>query len=117
MSAWTPADKDQHPLQAAIHDLARHYLMPTIVRAPAPRGPEGWHSLVLSDGQRATIFLEIAARAEIKFGPRAALAYDIKGRATLEDNGFAFTGDVVVDRATRAFLQVDSRLQALGRIT
>jgi hypothetical protein len=116
MSSWTPADKELHPLQNAIHDLARHYLMPAIVPAPGPRGAEGWHSFTLPDGQRAAIFLEITARAETKFGPRAVLAYDIKGRATLENNGFLFAGDLLVDRATRAFLQVACNLQSLGKI-
>jgi hypothetical protein len=116
MSPWTPADKDLHPLQAAICDLARHYLMPAVVQAPAPRGPEGWHSLTLPDGQHAAIFLDVAPRAQIKFGPRAALAYDLKGRATLERNGYNFAGELVVDRATRAFLKVDFELQSLGRI-
>ncbi len=116
MSSWMPTDKELHPLQTAIHDLARHYLMPTLVRAPAARGAEGWHNLTLPDGQRAAIFLEIAPRAQIKFGTRAALAYDVKGRATLENHGYAFTGDLIIDSKTKAFLQVECDLQSLGKI-
>jgi hypothetical protein len=106
----------RHPLQIAIHDLARHLLMPAVVPPPARRGAEGWYTLVLGDCQRAAIFLEISPRAETKFGPRAALAYDVKGRATLETNGYLIAGDVLVDRATRAFLQVECRLEALGKV-
>jgi hypothetical protein len=116
MTTWTPAEADLHPLQIAIHDLARHYLMPAIVRPPAPRGPEGWHSLTLPDGQRAAIFIEVAPRTQVKFGPRAALAYDVKGRATLESNGYLVSGEILIDQATRAFLKVDCGLQALGRV-
>jgi hypothetical protein len=117
MSTWTPAEKDLHPLQNAIHDLARHYLMPAVVPAPAPRTTEGWHSFTLPDGQRASVALEITPRAETKFGPRAALAYDIRGRATLETMGFLIEGDLLVDRATRAFLHVDCKLKDLGKIS
>lgn len=116
MTTWTPAERDLHPLQNAIHDLARHYLMPSIVRPPAPRGPEGWHSLVLPVGQRAAIFLEVTPRLQVKYGPRAALAYDVKGRATLESDGYLVSGEVLIDQATRAFLKVECALQALGRI-
>ncbi len=116
MSSWTPADKALHPLQTAINDLARHYLMPSIVPAPAPRTAEGWHSFALPDGQHASVFLEIVPRAEIKFGPRAALAYEVKGRATLEINGFRIAGNLLVDRTTRAFLEVECKLEALGKI-
>jgi hypothetical protein len=116
MSTWTPAEKDLHPLQNAIHDLARHYLMPAVVPALAPRTAEGWHSFDLPDGQRASVALEIAPRAETKFGLRAALAYDVRGRATLENMGFRIEGDLLVDRATRAFLHVDCKLESLGRI-
>lgn len=116
MTTWTPADKELHPLQTAIHDLARHYLMPSVVRPPAPRGPEGWHSLMMPDGQRAAIFIEVAPRTQVKFGLRAALAYDVKGRATLETNGYLVSGEILVDAATRAFLKVDCALQALGRV-
>lgn len=116
MTTWTPAERDLHPLQTAIHDLARHYLMPSIVRPPAPRGSEGWHSLVLPDGQRAAIFLEVTPRLQVKYGQRAALAYDVKGRATLESDGYLVSGEVLIDQATRAFLKVECALQALGRI-
>jgi hypothetical protein len=116
MSSWTPAQKDLHPLQNAIHDLARHLLMPAVVPRPAPRSPEGWHNFVLADGQRSAVYLEIAPRAETKLGPRAVLAYDVKGRATLETQGYLVTGDILVDRATRAFLQVECRLESLGKI-
>jgi hypothetical protein len=116
MSTWTPDSKELHPLRSAVNDLARHYLMPAVVPAPAPRTTEGWHSFMLPDGQRASVALEITPRAETKSGPRAALAYDIRGRATLETMGFRIEGDLLVDRATRAFLHVDCRLESLGRI-
>ena len=116
MSTWTPAQKDLHPLQNLVHELARHLLMPAVVPSPAPRSAEGWHSLVLANGQRASVALELVPRAETKFGPRAALAYDVKGRATLETHGYIVSGDLVVDRATRAFLQVECRLEPLGKV-
>jgi hypothetical protein len=116
MSTWTPAQKELHPLQIAIHDLARHLLMPAVVPPPARRSAEGWHTLVLANGQRAAIFLEIAPRAETKFGPRAALAYEVNGRATLDAVGYLIAGEVLVDRATRAFLQVECRLEPLGKV-
>lgn len=115
MTTWAPADKEPHPLQAAIHDLARHYLMPAVVAAPVPRSPDASHKLILANGQHAAIVLEITPRAQIKFGRRAALAYDLRGRATLETYGYLISGEVVIDSATRAFLKVDSELQPLGR--
>jgi hypothetical protein len=82
---------------------------------PLP-GAEGWHTLALANGERAAIFLEITSRAETKFGPRAALAFDVKGRATLETNGYLIAGDVLANCSTRAFLQVECRLEALGKV-
>jgi hypothetical protein len=117
MTAWAPAKSEPNPLQTAINDIARSVLLPGVAPPPtATRTPEGWHSLTLADGRQAVIALEAKLRPDRHWGPRAVLSYDLVGKATLDREGFSFTGRAVVDQATRAFLEVDCRLKATGRI-
>jgi hypothetical protein len=104
------------PLQAAIHALARHILMPDVVPSIAEHNAEGWYTLTFPDGRRAAIALQASVRADRRWGPRAVLAYDLLCRATLERDGFSFVGHAVIDAATRAFLEIEGSLTALGRV-
>jgi hypothetical protein len=104
------------PLQAAIHALARHVLMPDAAPAIAERSAEGWYNLTLRDGRRAAIALRTSLRSDRRWGSRAVLSYDLLCRATLERDGFAFEGRAVIDVATRAFLEIEGNLTALGRV-
>ena len=116
MSPWVPARNEMDPLQAAIHALARHVLMPDAAPAIAERSAEGWYTLTLRDGRRAAIALQTSLRPDRRWGPRAVLSYDLHSRATLERDVFAYEGRVVIDAATRAFLEIEGSLTALGRV-
>jgi hypothetical protein len=116
MTSWSPAQRQDHPLIQAICTLARQCLMPGVVAAVATRSPEGWYRLTLPDGQRASVSLDIKPRAQVKHGPRAAIAYELAGRATLENQGFMLEGEILVDCATKAFLHVGCELRGLGQI-
>ena len=113
---WTPAKSEPDLLEAAINDLARHTLMPAVVPAVGSLDPEGWRKVTLADGRQAAITLEIRPSTDRQWGPRAAACYDFVGQAALERDGFAIAGAIIVDVATKAFLEVDCELTATGRI-
>lgn len=116
MSAWTPAQRETDPLEAALHALIRHVLMPDVVPAVGLRNADGWYNLMFKDGRRAAIAVNTRLRADRRWGPRAALSYDFLCRAAVEHDGFAFQGRAVIDVATRAFLEIEGSLTPTGRI-
>ena len=116
MSAWTPAQSELDPLQAAIHAVLRQVLMPGVAPAIAAPTSEGWHSLALADGRQVAIAMKTRLRPERQSGPRAALWHDFSGQATVGHDGVTFAGRAVIDVATRAFLEVDCKLTPMGRV-
>jgi len=116
MSAWTPAQSELDPLQAAIHAVVRHVLMPGIAPAIAAPTPEGWQSLALADGRRVTIALNTQLRSERQWKSRAVLSHDFFGQATVGHEGVTFAGRAVIDVGTHAFLEIDCKLTPMGRV-
>lgn len=114
--SWTPAKGEPALLEGAINDLARRLLMPNVFPPVGSSELEGWRAIALADGRQAAVALEVRPTVDRQWGPRAAACYDLVGRATLDRDGFAIAGRVVVDMATKAFLEVECRLTAMGRI-
>ena len=116
MSVWAPATGEVDPFRAAVLQAARYLLTPDSVRPLGRREADGWRRVALPDGRRAAIALEQRLRPERYWGSRAAICYDLTGRATLEREGFTIEGHAVIDSATRAFLALDVQLRTMGRL-
>jgi hypothetical protein len=116
MSVWQPAKTSLDALPTAIHQLVRHLLIPGSAEPPAVPDAEGWYVFTLAGGARAAVNLKPVVRSNRQWGPRAVLAYDILGQAMLDREGFTLTGLAVIDNATKAFLEVDCRLNPMGQV-
>jgi hypothetical protein len=116
LSPWKPARSEPQPLEAAIYAVIRHVLAPDAVKLEGTRQPEGWFSLTLPTGQAANIAVEIRPDPNRRRGPRTVVSYEIVGHATLDRDGFSFSGQAAIDEATRAFLELECSLTPLGRV-
>jgi hypothetical protein len=110
VSSWSPAEGEPNPFLAAILTQARNLLAPDSVAPVGAANAEGWTSFVLPDGRRGAVAIDKRVRPERRWGPRASIAYDLVGRATLEKEGFVVRGAATIDAATRAFLELEVEL-------
>ncbi len=75
-----------------------------------------WREARLADGRVVRLALSTGAGEETRFGVRASAAIRVSGEVTVDDHGYRLNADIVVDRATRAILACDCRLDSVGRI-
>lgn len=54
---------------------------------------------------------------QVQHGACQAVVYTVRGNAVVDGMGYRITGQAVLDIATRAFLDVDCRLEPVGAVT
>ncbi len=112
---WTPPEREIDSLTQGVLDAARATIMP-IGEIGVVRDPGGWMIVPLKGGGEARVALEARAEGRRRVGSRDAVVYGFSGNASHGRQGYAVEGRATVDVATKAFLECECRLQAVGRV-
>lgn len=116
MTVWRSATHEIDPLIEAICNTARASILPTASINIPPPSADGIHSQRLRDGRelRLSLSSQYLERRRREFG--TVLVYALHGNAVVDrSRGYRVTGRAMLDVATRAFLDVECRLDAVGR--
>ncbi|MES5486691.1 hypothetical protein QMZ05_28395 [Bradyrhizobium sp. INPA03-11B] len=117
MTVWRPATHEIDPLVEAIANTARATILPTASINIPPQSADGIHSQRLRDGRELRLCL---STKYLEQGQRAfctVLVYALHGNALVDSfMGYRVTGQAVLDVATRAFLDVECRLDPVGPV-
>lgn len=116
MNTWRPASHEPDPLLEAVNNAARATILPVAAINVPPPSSDGIRDLQLPDGRQLRIALTAHQMAQETHGVRAVVIYDIGGNALIDRIGYRVTGRAVVDIATRAFLDINCRLETVGSV-
>lgn len=117
MTVWQPATHEIDPLLEAVADAARATIMPTASINVSPPTADGIRSNRLRDGRELRLQLSTQCLEQRQRGPRTVVVYAVQGSAVVDDRaGYRVTGQAVLDVATRAFLDVQCRLESVGPV-
>lgn len=115
---WQAPTQEPDALSEAVIEAVRSHVFQsepvgmTMVIVPG----SAWREAPLADGRVVRLALSTGAGEGTHFGVRASAAIRVSGEVTVDDQGYRLNGDVVVDRATRAILACECRLESVGRI-
>ncbi|MCA6107942.1 hypothetical protein [Bradyrhizobium cenepequi] len=117
MTLWQPATHEIDPLLEAVANAARATILPTAsINAPPPSG-DGICSNRLRDGRQLRLQLSAQCLEQRQRGPCTVVVYAVQGNAVVDNRmGYQVTGRAVLDLATRAFLDVECRLESVGTV-
>ncbi|WP_136626327.1 hypothetical protein [Bradyrhizobium macuxiense] len=117
MTVWRPASHEIDPLVEAIANTARATILPTASINIPPPSADGVHSQRLRDGRELRLSLSTQYLEREQRALCTVLVYALHGNAIVDNSlGYRVTGQAVLDIATRAFLDVECRLDPAGRI-
>ncbi|WP_027584629.1 hypothetical protein [Bradyrhizobium sp. Ai1a-2] len=117
MSAWRPATREIDPLLEAVANATRASILPTAWINAAPLSADGIRSQRLRDGRELHLQLSTQYLEQKQRGPRTVVVYAVQGNAVVDNRlGYRVTGQAVLDAATRAFLDVECRLESVGAV-
>ncbi len=103
---WRPLSRMPDPLEIALLDAVRASVTSLDTHAGIRRGENGALAVDLADGRRVHVSFRTLAQSPATFGAREALRYDLEGRAVVGTDSLGLAAHAVVDRKTRAFLDV-----------
>jgi hypothetical protein len=116
MTVWRPADREID----AVHEAVAHAIRATIIPAAPVQSPpasaDGIREVRLDDGRLVRMELFAQETKQEHRGPRLVLVYSVRGSVVVDRNGYAVSGQAVLDVVARAFLDVDCRLEAVGAV-
>jgi hypothetical protein len=104
--SWQPLTRIPDLVQIALLDAARASIMPLDMRAGISLGEGNMLAVDLTDGRRIHVGFRTVAKSAETFGARAALRYDMEGRAIVGQEGLGLAAHAVVDVKTKAFLDI-----------
>jgi hypothetical protein len=114
MTTWRPASHEIDPLLEAVVNAARATILPvSAINSPAPLS-NGVRDLVLADGRTLRLALKAHQVTQESRNDRPLVVYEIGGSAVVDRSGYRVIGKATVDLATRAFFDVDCRLEPVG---
>lgn len=117
MTLWQPATHEIDPLLEAVANAARATILPTAPINVLPPAADGIRPNRLRDGRELRLQLSTQCLEQRQRGPRTVVVYAVQGHAVVDDcAGYRLTGQAVLDVATRAFLDVQCRLESVGPI-
>lgn len=117
MTVWRPPTHEIDPLLEAVANATRATILPTAsINAPPPSA-DGIRSQRLRDGRELRLVLSAQHVEQVQRGACLAVVYAVRGNAVVDGMGYRVTGQAVLDTATRAFLDVDCRLESVGAVT
>lgn len=117
MTVWRPATHEIDPLLEAVAHTARATILPTAsINIPAA-SVDGIRSQRLRDGRELRLKLSTHCLEQEQRGPATVVIYALLGNAVVDNRtGYRVTGQAVLDVATRAFLDVECRLEMTGPV-
>ncbi len=109
--SWQPLARVPDPIQLALLDAVRASVMALDMHVGVSRGEDGMLAVDLADGRRIHVGFRTLAQTAETFGARAAMRFDMEGRAVLGKEGFGLAAHAVVDAKTKAFLDVSCEIR------
>ncbi|MGY8683194.1 hypothetical protein Q2941_36275 [Bradyrhizobium sp. UFLA05-153] len=101
----------------AVANAARATILPTPMINMPPPSSDGIRSLLLRDGRELRLRLSTQHLEQRQRGPRTVVVYAIRGNAVVDNRtGYRVSGQAVLDLATRAFLDVECRLEQVSSV-
>ena len=116
MTVWRPASHEIDPVLEAVAAAARATILPVATIDTPPASADGIREVPLADGRRLRMVLSARELSQESRGGRAVIVYAVLGNAVIDRAGYSISGQAVVDVATRAFLDVDCRLESVGTV-
>lgn len=118
MTVWRPATHEIDPLLEAVASTARATILATASSINAPAASvDGIRSQRLRDGRDLRLKLSTHCLEQEQRGPGTVVIYALRGNAVVDNRaGYRVTGQAVLDVATRAFLDVECRLEMTGPV-
>ncbi|WP_027522015.1 hypothetical protein [Bradyrhizobium sp. Ec3.3] len=117
MAVWRPATREIDPLEEAVANAARATILPTPTINVPRQSSDGIRTQLLRDGRELRLLLSTQYLKLQQRGPRAVVIYAVRGNAVVDKHiGYRVTGQAVLDVATRAFLDVECRLESAGSV-
>jgi len=110
MPVWRPPTVEIDALEAAVADAARHAVLPLAEIGTPPPGADGVREIRLADGRRVLLALTADPVGAGAQGGRATLEFRLVGQGRIGERVFLVSGRAVLDRATRAFLDLSIAL-------
>ncbi|MQT15054.1 hypothetical protein [Segnochrobactrum spirostomi] len=104
--AWQPLEVEPDTIELALCDIVRSAILPVGTTAVSAPDFDGVRSTVLPDGRVVRAALRSEPAAAIIHGERAALSYAVAGNAVVDQRSMRFLARAVLDRQTRAFLDI-----------
>ena len=117
MTLWRPADREIDAVLEAVTHAIRATIAPAAPVQSPPASADGIREVQLDDGRIVRTKLFAQEMKQERRGPRAVLIYAVGGSVVVDRDGYAVSGQVVLDIVTRAFFDVDCRLEAVGAVT
>lgn len=112
---WRPPEVEVGVLETAVLAAVRRAVLPIAgTGQPAPDA-DGVVRCTLPDGRALQLLITTQpAGGGDRYG-RAVVRYHVAGQGMVEATAFLVEGDAVLDRATRAFLELGVRLSGVPR--
>ncbi|WOH63801.1 hypothetical protein [Bradyrhizobium sp. BWA-3-5] len=117
MTIWRPATHEIDPLLEAVANAARATILPSAsINIPLPSA-DGIRSQRLRDGRELRLKLSTQYLERGQRGFCTVLVYALQGNAIVDNcMGYSVTGQALLDVASRAFLDVEFRLESVGPV-
>lgn len=115
---WQAPTHEPDALSEAVIEAVRSHVFqrePVCLTLESVPGT-AWREARLTDGRVVRLALTTGPGEETRYGIRASATIRVSGEVAVDDHGYRLSADVVVDRATRAILACDCRLDSVGRI-
>ncbi|WP_456639329.1 hypothetical protein [Bradyrhizobium sp. USDA 10063] len=101
----------------AVANAVRATILPTASINVPPPTADGIRSNRLRDGRELRLQLSTQYLEQGQRDSRTVVVYAVGGNAVVDNRmGYQVTGQAVLDLATRAFLDVECRLESVGTV-
>lgn len=108
---WQPLEIEPDAVELALCDIVRNAILPVGTEGVSAPDLDGVRSTLLPDGRMVRAALRSEPAAAILHGERAALSYAVIGNAVVDQRSLRFLARAILDRQTRAFLDVSIEVQ------
>lgn len=110
LPTWRPPIEEPGALETAVLAAARQAVLPLSGTGLPKADPDGVIRLTLPDGRAVQLILTVQPTGGGDRHGRAVVRYHLAGQGVVQERSFLLAGEATLDRATRAFLELDVRL-------
>ncbi len=115
MAPWKPAQREPDALRSCVYDYLRTRSPQVYKEGNNAPTRLGRTQEIMCTGAPLTIDLVVTPVGLASVNARSALVFSVTGHAADTRMGYEVTGQVVIDRATLAFLTIDADLTVINR--